>query len=123
MEDIDYVNVRTVQLDLFTLKPLPKSFKDKSIEERFVEFDRLNPSVKKDLIKLARFKRAKHPRRRLRINALYEILRDRYDDIIPIEGDEYRLNNDYRSRYARAIQEECADLDGAFETRSLRERV
>lgn len=123
MEDFGYVNVRTVQLDLFTLKPLPKSFKDKTIEERFEEFDRLNPSVKKDLITLARFKRGKHPRRRLRINALYEILRDRYDEITPIEGDEYRLNNDYRSRYAIVILLECADLSDAFETRTLREKV
>lgn len=123
MEDFGFVNVRTVQLDLFTIKPLPKSFKDKTIDERFDEFDKLNPSVKKDLKTLARYKRKMYPRRKLRINALYEILRDRYDDITPIEGDEYRLNNDYRSRYVRVIENECADLRGAFEKRQLREKV
>jgi hypothetical protein len=35
-------------------------------------------------------------------------------------GDDFKLNNNYHSRYARLIMEREPGLDGFFETRGLR---
>jgi len=35
------------------------------------------------------------------------------------DPDGWKLNNNYTSRYARLVMDECPDLDGFFNTREL----
>lgn len=108
------------QLKLFP--NLPIQCKKGTIQERFVEFARLNPHVEENLTLLAQEYHAKHPGRKIRIAGLYEELRDAYDAamILPA-GEEYKLNNSYRSRYAREIEKKHSEL--AFTKRKLVEKV
>lgn len=87
-----------------------------SLEERFWEFHRLNPSVYHALVRLARQVKAAG-RTHFGIGALFERLR--FEAALQTWGDEYRLNNNYRSRYARLIMAQEPDLEGFFETREL----
>jgi hypothetical protein len=95
-----------------------------SIADRFARFHEVNPHVYRNLVQLARMKRIGRPTRKLSIDLLYAILRDKYDEahVLP-DGEEYYLNNDFRSRYSRLIMEKEPDLQGAFEIRRLRERA
>lgn len=95
-----------------------------TLMDRFERFHEANPHVYRNLVTLARIKHNLHPKRKVRINALYEILRDRYDEAMVLpEGEEYRLNNSYRSRYVRIIEQNEPDLRGAFEKRTLTARA
>jgi hypothetical protein len=60
------------------------------------------------------------PIARYGIKALFEVLR--YEYSVQTQGDEFKLNNSYTSRYARMLMRQHADLDGFFETRELRAR-
>jgi hypothetical protein len=57
---------------------------------------------------------------RLSIGMLWELIR--YDSMVgAAPGEEpYRLNNSYRSRYARLLMDHEPSIDGKFETRELR---
>ena len=92
----------------------------RSIQERFVRFHSRNPDVYEALCTLAR--RAKRAgRSTIGIGMLYEVLR--WEWIItglPDSAEEFKLSNDYRSRYARLIMDDEEDLDGIFNLRSLR---
>jgi hypothetical protein len=87
------------------------------IQERFEQFDRLNPHIYDILVELARKLRARRPSRRVGIGMLFEVLRWNY--LVQTTGDDFKLNNNYRSRYARLIEEREPDLRGAFELREL----
>lgn len=108
------------QLKLFP--NLPLQLKGGTIQQRFEEFSRLNPHVEENLTLLAREYHAKYPDRQIRIAGLYEDLRDSYDNamILP-PGEEYKLNNSYRSRYAREIEKKHPEL--VFTKRKLVEMV
>lgn len=107
------------QLELFP--NLPVQLKEGTIQERFEAFHEANPHVYRNLVRLARAFREKNPKRRIGIGALFEILRWQY--AIQTDGDDYKLNNNFRSRYVRLIEAQEPDLRGAFEKRALRERV
>lgn len=96
------------QTQLFILKP--------SIEHRFREFHSKNPHVYQRLVELARELRAKGYKR-AGIGMLYEVLR--WQTMIKTVGEDYKLNDNYRSRYARLIMEKEPDLEGFFEKRRL----
>ncbi len=90
----------------------------RSIQERFEEFHRANPAVYALLVRFAREAHAAGARG-VGIGALWERLR--WHVAVEVRsGDGYRLNNDYRSRYARLIAGEHPELAGLFETRKLR---
>lgn len=92
---------------------------DRSIEESFRRFHEENPGVYKTLVAMAR--QAKEVgRTKLGIGMLWEVLR--WEEVLagaPNDDGGYRLNNIYRSRYARLIMEQEPDLEGFFETRRL----
>lgn len=98
-------------------RQLPLYFSE--AERRFREFHRNNPYVYAQLVKLARQAKAAG-KNRVGIKMLFEVVRwyafidttDRYSD--------FKLNNNYHSRYARLIMEQESDLAGIFETRVLR---
>ena len=77
--------------------PLPAE--GKTISERFEDFDRKNPHVFANLRILAE----SHGRRgeRISVKLLFEELRNLYR--ISTRGEEYALNNNYTSFYARLL--------------------
>jgi len=106
-------------MDEDLLEPPPPVGQWDTIQARFEQFHRLNPDVYAKLVELARtYQRAGYPR--VGIGHLTEILRwqrrmDTYDP-----ASEFKLSNDYRSRYARHIMANEPDLDGFITTRELR---
>lgn len=87
-----------------------------TIEEAFAAFHAANPHVYAELVALAREARGRGVAR-LGIGMLFEVLRWRV--ALRTGGDEFKLNNNYRSYYARLVMLREPDLDGVFETRQL----
>lgn len=90
-----------------------------SIAEAFMEFHRANPWVYDALVELAR-DLVRRGRRRIGIGMLFEVLRWHYQRATDDPSSDFRLNNNYRSRYARLIMATEPDLSRAFHTRRLR---
>lgn len=88
------------------------------IEATFLAFHRANPWVYDALVRLARDLK-KRGRHRQGIGMLFEVLRWQWFRTTIDPSSDFRLNNNYRSRYARLIMEREADLDDVFETRVL----
>ncbi len=86
-----------------------------ALDERFWRFHRDNPAVYRELCRLARLGRGRG-RQRLSIGQLFEVLR--WELPVSTNGDEFRLNNSFRSRYARLLERE-PELAGSFELREL----
>jgi hypothetical protein len=88
-----------------------------TIQAQFEAFHRLNPWVLRALEALTAdyLKRGAH---RVGIGMLFEVLRWRY--ATATEGDEFRLNNNFRSRYVRLLIECHPEWGPAFEVRALR---
>ena len=89
---------------------------DDTIDARFQAFHQQNPHVFALLVRLAR-EAQQRGARRIGAKALME--RARWDLALETSGDEYRLNNDYTSRYARLIADTHPDLAGLFQFRRL----
>ena len=108
------------QLELtLQLAPLVHPGRRPSIQETFEAFDQANPWVRDALITLARQHRAAG-HRRVGVGLLFEVLRWQYDLRVDADGSPWRINNNLRSRYARAIAATVPDLADAFELRELR---
>ena len=90
---------------------------DRTIEQRFWDFHEANPNVYYALVSLARQAR-EAGKKRVGIAMLWE--RMRWELWVRTHGDDYRLNNNFRSRYARLIAAQEPDLADVFETRKLR---
>lgn len=92
------------------------------LEERFLEFHHANPGVYDALVALARrWKDAGFEK--IGIATLFEVLRWERGLAGVRDADGYKLNNSYRSRYARLIMANERDLLGFFDLRSLHDRV
>lgn len=87
------------------------------IDVRFAEFHRRNPHIFDLLLELALQAVKVQPSRKLSIAMLYEAAR--YSRLIST-GDAFKLNNDFRSRYTRLLEEREPRLRGRFETRRIR---
>ncbi|MET8679947.1 hypothetical protein ABZW18_20780 [Streptomyces sp. NPDC004647] len=88
-----------------------------TIQAQFEAFHQLNPWVLRALESLT----ANYLDRgatRVGIGMLFEVLRWRY--VTATEGDEFRLNNNFRSRYVRLLVERHPEWAPAFEVRALR---
>lgn len=88
-----------------------------SINAAFEEFHRLNPEIYARLVILSRTALAAG-RIRIGIGALWE--RMRWDYMLSSTGDMYKLNNNFRSRYARLIAKNEPQLSSLFAFRTLR---
>lgn len=88
----------------------------RDLDAAFAEHHAKHPEVYEALVRLARQARSRG-HQRIGIGMLWEVLR--WETTIGDHGAEYRLNNDHRSRYARLVMDQEADLAGIFETRSL----
>ena len=82
----------------------------------FYRFHKAHPDVYDRLVRLARLYRRRHgPEARLGVATLWETLRWKY--YMTTSGRKYKLNNNHRAYYSRAIMESESDLKGIFETR------
>lgn len=88
----------------------------RTIDEAFAVFHAENPQVYAELRMLA-LRARRRGATRIGIGMLFEVLRWR--QTLRTDGDAYKLNNNYRSRYARMLMRE-PELAGCFETRGLR---
>lgn len=89
------------------------------IDARFQEFHKNNPVVYGTLVGLVR-KAVDSGKNRIGIKMLWEVLR--WELWIKTNGTEldFKLNNNYTSRYARLIMKNEPELKGIFELRGLR---
>lgn len=90
-----------------------------TIQKRFELFHAANPWVYDELLTLCWTMRDRG-RRRLGIGMLFEVLRWNWYLQTDDPTSEWKLNNNYRSRYARLIIDEHPRLDGFFELRALK---
>ncbi|MFE3992334.1 hypothetical protein ACFXPW_11735 [Streptomyces goshikiensis] len=110
------------QLNLFGLEDiqpvrLPDGVRELTIQQRFEAFHALNPWVMRHLENLVQ-DAIDRGFQRIGIGMLFELLRYRYGEAT--RGDEFRLNNDYRSRYVRKLISSRPDWADFFEIRALR---
>jgi len=89
----------------------------RSIDERFRLFHAKNPQVLDRLVSLAHQAIAAG-KTRIGAKTLVEVARWHF--WLETEGDEFRINNSFTSRYARLLVETHPEFEGLFETRELR---
>ena len=87
------------------------------LDTEFWEFHVNNPAVYDELVKLSRQAR-RRGRARIGIKMLFEVVR--WQRILSTTDPDWKLNNNYHSRYARLIMEQEPDLADMFELRELR---
>lgn len=87
-----------------------------TLQENFERFHTANPYVYEEIVKLVR-RAQRAGATRVGIGMVFEVLRWRHT--LRTGGDDFKLNNNYRSRYARMIMAKEIDLDGMFEIREL----
>ena len=92
----------------------------KSHQQQFETFHARNPWVYEALVKLARDLRQRDGHRLIGIGMLFEVLRWQYWMSTQDPNSSFKLNNNYRSRYARMIMDCEPDLADAFELRELK---
>ena len=91
---------------------------ERTIADAFDEFHANNPQVFEELRRLAlRAVRSGH--HQAGIGQLFEVLRWRHG-LRTKGGGEFKLNNNFRAHYARALMQRERELAGFFELRRLR---
>lgn len=90
-----------------------------TIQEQFEAFHAANPWVYEALRRIA-LDLVHHGRCRIGIGMLFEVLRWHYWRATEDAASDFKLNNNYRSRYARRLMAEEPELLEAFETRELK---
>lgn len=91
-----------------------------TIQEKYEAFNRAHPEVKTYLVALA-FEVLRKGYAHYGISPLWERMRWHFymeKDL----GEDFKLNNNHRSRYARTIMAENPDLEGFFQLRELQRR-
>lgn len=87
------------------------------LDEKFNKFHQENPRVYVELVGLAR-QAHERGRRKIGIKMLFEVVR--WNRFITTNDPDFKLNNNYHSRYARLIMQANPELDGLFNIRELR---
>jgi hypothetical protein len=93
--------------------------REDAIDRAFAAFREANPHVERELVRLTRELRARGVER-VGMKMLFEVLRW---SALRTTGEDFRLNNNFTARYARAIMAAHPDLAGVYETRELRPPV
>ena len=102
-------------MSLFDLEVVPREL---SPREKFEEFHRDNPHVYRELRQLA-LDLVELGHERIGIGMLFEVLR--WKRALRTTDDDFKLNNNYRARYARLLMEMEPRLAGKFEIRQIHE--
>ncbi len=93
--------------------------KPKTIQAKFEKYHELNPEVYTNLVRMTR-QLHERGRKKISISMLIEILRwNYYLETVDPDSD-FKISNDYRSRYARKIAIENPDLAHMFAIRELK---
>jgi hypothetical protein len=100
------------QMDLFKAR-------GKGLAEQFLDFHVQNPEVYVELRTLALQMRRRGVEQ-YGIGGLFEVLRWHRRMQTVDQASEFKLNNNYRSFYARLLMDNEPELDGFFELRTLR---
>lgn len=88
------------------------------LDERFLDFHHAHPEVYERIVELARkWRDAGHEK--IGIATIFEVMRWERGLRGVKDAEGFRLNNSYRSRYARIIMANEKDLVGFFDTRTL----
>ncbi len=87
-----------------------------SIQDNFEDFHANNPHIYNEIVKMAR-QWKKVGKKQLGIGMVFEVLR--WNTAIITMSQDFKLNNNYRSRYVRLIEDQESDLVGIFRTRVL----
>jgi hypothetical protein len=90
-----------------------------TIDEKFLAFHNQNPHVYSELVELA-YRAKNRGHKRMGIEMLFAIIRWRRAMRTVDEYSNFKLNDHYTSRYARAIMENEPELEGFFQIRKLR---
>jgi hypothetical protein len=91
----------------------------RNIQADFLAFHLANPWLYDALVKLAR--EISHPgHARIGIGMLFEVIRWQWMRQTVDGASDFKMNNNYRSRYARLIMDREPDLADVFQTRVLR---
>lgn len=89
-----------------------------TIQQAFMRFHEANPWVAAELRRMA-LDLVAQGHQRVGIGMLFEVLRWRFMRGTDDPGSTFKLNNNYRSRYARMLELTTPELAGRFETRAL----
>ncbi|GAA0694942.1 hypothetical protein GCM10010193_57050 [Kitasatospora atroaurantiaca] len=95
----------------------PEEQSDASIQQQFEAFHGLNPWVL-DALEALTADCVNNGFAHVGIGMLFELLRWRYG--LHTHGDPFKLNNNFRSRYARLLIERHPEWISVFEVRALR---
>jgi hypothetical protein len=85
-------------------------------ERKFLEFHHANPHVYNTFVRLARSAR-RRGKNRLSIGMLFEVLR--WEIALTTTDPDFKINNNYRPRYARLLMKREPDLAGFFVLREM----
>lgn len=96
---------------------IPERVVGQTIQEKFEAFHALNPWVYRALVRLTADWVARG-RTRIGMKMLTEVLRWEYGR--QTVGDEFKINNNFTSRYVRLLVSEHPEFADAFHTRELR---
>lgn len=94
----------------------PRERRRKTIQERFEEFDMAHPDV---YALFRRFAFELQNAGRMRYGAKSLIERIRWHLATSSNTEEFKINNNFTSRYVRKLVEECPQFAGFFERRRL----
>ena len=92
--------------------------REESLDLQFADFHARNPHVYEELVRLAR-EASQRGHRHLGVGMLWEVMRWNALFRVAHGAAEFKLNNNFRSRYARLVMEREPDLADVFETREL----
>jgi len=107
-----------MQPSLFSPIAVPANLApDATLAEQFAAFHAQNAHVYRALVRMARDLHRKGVQRWGIANLVEKL---RFDYAVMTDGDEFRLNNNYRAFYARLIMDQEPDLAGFFEVRTQR---
>lgn len=109
----------TSGLGLFEQRPVepPAPLEEASIDEAFRAFHTANPHVYAEIERRALALHRVHAVR-VGIGAIVEAMR--YDFALKTKGGEFKVNNNFRSRYARLLVADHPELRDVVELRELR---
>ncbi len=91
---------------------------DDSIETRFLAFHEANPKVWELLVRFT-FELVDHGYKHAGISLIWERMRWEMS-LQTTDPEGFKLNNDFRSRYARRLMKHYPEWEGFFRTRELR---
>jgi hypothetical protein len=96
---------------------LPLLYVDSVADKKFQKFDEDNPKVLEELVKMTR-ELVAQGHNKVGMQMLFEVIRWR--TMMRTTDEDYKINNNYASRYARKLMDEYPEFRGMFNLRELK---